>query len=44
MIVDVIGFIEERGMRVVNEDVVRLDLASFGILSVKTEGKNSFVE
>lgn len=49
VMVDVKGFIEERGVRVVNEDVAGLDLAGFGILSVETEGldksegKNSLV-
>ncbi|MCJ1346305.1 hypothetical protein MMC31_004520 [Peltigera leucophlebia] len=31
------GFIEERGMKVVNEDVADLDRASFGILPVEIE-------
>lgn len=37
VMVDVKGFIDERGMKVVNEDVADLDRASFGILPVEIE-------
>lgn len=33
---DVKQFMEERGMRVVSDDVAGLDLAGFGILPVET--------
>lgn len=38
VVVDVKQFIEERGMRVVSDDVAGLDLAGFGILPVETQG------